>query len=231
MSNRIIHSPVESSIPSFCLPADGCRYCSVTGSMPSGNTNAANRLCFVVKFAFLQSGTNEWRTFPQMQFGNCLCGLLLLWPDDIRAQPVRIVIHAVGKDRIEDTDQLAAYRYHGLLALERILLPGRVVVVHLLKLRIAPYQWQDRLEQDIPQIPPSAFADGGLSLMLARAVFLEFQSGQLLDLLRRVKTFDIACLRKESCHRDESHSLDGEQFFNVRHLPRFRFQHLRDLPG
>ena len=149
MSNRIIHSPAESSIPSFGLPADGCRYCSITGSVPSGNTNAANRLCYVVAFAFLQSGTNEWRTYPQMQFRNCLRGPLLLWPDDIRAQPVRIVIHAVGKDSIEDADQLAAYRYHGLLALERVLLPGRVVVVHLSKLSIAPYQRQDRLEQDL----------------------------------------------------------------------------------
>ena len=71
-----------------------------------------------------------------MRFRNCLCGPLLLWPDDIRAQPVLIVIHAVGKDCIED-DLLAAYRYYGLLALERILLLGRVIVVQLSKLGIA----------------------------------------------------------------------------------------------
>ena len=39
---------------------------------------------FVVDSAFLQSGTNEWRTFPQMQFGGCLRGLLFLWSDNVR---------------------------------------------------------------------------------------------------------------------------------------------------
>ncbi len=67
-----------------------------------------------------------------MQLRDCLRGLLLLRPDNIRAQPVRVVVHAVSENGVEDADQLAAHRYDGLPARERVLLPGRVVVVHLL---------------------------------------------------------------------------------------------------
>ncbi len=55
--------------------------------------------------------------------------------------------------------------------------------------------------------------------MLAGTVLLEFQPGQLLDLLWRVKPSDIAYLREKSRCRDETRSLDGEQLLNVRYLP------------
>ncbi len=96
-----------------------------------------------------------------MQLRACLRGLLLLWPDYIHAQPVRVVVRAVGEDGVEDANQFAAHRYDGLLALERVPLPGRVVVVHFLELGVAPHQWQDRLKQDLPQILSPAHADGG----------------------------------------------------------------------
>lgn len=146
--------------------------------------------------------------------------------DNIRAQPVRVVVHAARENGVEDVDQLAAYRHDSLLTLERILLLGRVIVIHLPKLIVAPYQRQNRLEQDLPQILPSTLADGRLALVLAGAVLLEFQPGQLLNLLRRVKTSDVAYLREETCYRDETYSLDGEQLLNVRHFQRFRFQYL-----
>ncbi len=99
---------------------------------------------------------------------------------------------------VEDVDQLAAYLHDSLLTLERILLPGHVIVIHLPELIVAPYQRQDRLEQDLPQILPSTLADGRLTLVLAGTVLLEFQPIHLLNLLRRVKTSDVAYLREET---------------------------------
>ncbi len=77
----------------------------------------------------------------------------------------------------------------------------------------------------LPQILPPALVDGGLPFALARAILLEFQPDQLLDLLWRVKTSDVAYLLEEPRCRDETYSLNGEQFLNIRHLLRFRFQH------
>ena len=88
------------------------------------------------------------------------------------------------QDGIEYPDQLAACCDDGLLAFERILLPDREGFIHLTELGIVLEHGKHDLKQDLPQPFSSALADGGPASMLAGTVFFQFQSGQLLDLLR-----------------------------------------------
>ena len=88
------------------------------------------------------------------------------------------------QDGIEYPDQLAACCDDGLLAFERILLPGRKVFIHLTELGIVLDHGQHDLKQDLPQPFSSALADRGPALVFTGAVFFQFQPGQLLDLLR-----------------------------------------------
>ena len=85
------------------------------------------------------------------------------------------------QDGIEYPYQLAACCDDGLLALERVLLPGREVFIHLMELSIVLNHGQHDLKQDLPQPFPPALADGGSAsvlsclpemLMIARRQFL-----------------------------------------------------------
>lgn len=87
------------------------------------------------------------------------------------------------QDGIEYPYQFAACCDDGLLALERILLSGGEILIYLAKLGIVLNHGQHDLEQNLSQPFPSSFADGASAAMLAGAVFLDLQPGQLLDLL------------------------------------------------
>ena len=70
----------------------------------------------------------------------------MFFVENVRAQPICIVVDSLGQDREENADQLAAHRHDSLFALERITLPGRVVVVYLTELGVAPDQRQHCLK-------------------------------------------------------------------------------------
>ena len=119
--------------------------------------------------------------------------------DGLRADNVRthfscIVIHTLLQKRIRNSNQLAADCDESLLSFQWILLPCRIIPIHITELGIAPNQRKHRLKEDFSQLFSPTFADGGLTLFLARAVFLQFQPSQLLNLLRRVKTSNLTDL-------------------------------------
>lgn len=90
--------------------------------------------------------------------------------NDVCPHPARVVVHALFEQRVEDADQLAANHYDRLFSFQWILLPGRIIPIHIAELGVAPNQRKNRLKEDLPQLLPPALTDGGLTLVLAGAV-------------------------------------------------------------
>lgn len=72
--------------------------------------------------------------------------------NDICPQLLWVIIYATLEDGIEHPNQLAARCDDGLIALKRILPPGREVFIHITELGVALNHGQHDLKQNLPQL-------------------------------------------------------------------------------
>lgn len=72
--------------------------------------------------------------------------------NDICPQLLWVIIHATLEDGIEHPNQLAGRCDDGLIALKRILPPGREVFIHITELGVALNLGQHDLKQNLPQL-------------------------------------------------------------------------------
>ena len=125
---------------------------------------------------------------------------------------------AFRQQGVEDAHQLAADGNDGLLLLQRVLLPRRVIHVQAVERVVRCQERYHTGEEQPPQAGTSALADGGLALVLAGAVLPQGKARQLHNLFRRIETLDVACFGKEAGYRDKADALDGQQVLALRDL-------------
>ena len=123
--------------------------------------------------SWLLSVTHQGEDLVRIELSSCFHGLI---PADVIQQLLSVVGTAFCGDDMKYSQQLTAYRYDGLLFLERIVFPGGVVPVDRPELRIAFDHGQAYPKQDRSQSLPATMTDPGPALMLAGAVLLYYNN-------------------------------------------------------
>ena len=163
-----------------------------------------------MKLCFAHAGTKMADVSPSW----ARCMSLLCFhrrPVDVSKHLPAVKGHAPRQQGVEDTHQLAADGDDGLLLLQRVLRPGRVIHVQAAE-RIVRRQERDHSrEEQPPQAGAPTLADCCLSLVLPGAVLTQREACQLHDLLRRIETSYVADLGEKSCHSGQAYALDAQQ--------------------
>ena len=114
----------------------------------------------------------------------CMSLLCCQWrPVDVSQHLPAVKGCALRQQGVEDAHQLAADGDDGLLLLQRVLLPRRVIHVQAAERVVRRQERHRARKEQPPQAGASAFADGGLALVLAGAVLPQGEARQLHDLL------------------------------------------------